>query len=86
MGIEVRKAREPREPRETRRETKSRPARSTVPASSGRSARGGLMADRWSPGAVSRVAFVYEVDDCPVLARIEAALAGLRAARAAETN
>lgn len=36
--------------------------------------------------AISHVAFVHEEDDCPVLVRIEAALAELRAARAAETN
>jgi hypothetical protein len=39
-----------------------------------------------SAGAVSHMAFVHEEDDCPVLARIEAALALLRAVQAAETN
>lgn len=39
-----------------------------------------------SVGAVSHVTFVHEDDECPILARIEAALAGLRASRAAETN
>ena len=39
-----------------------------------------------SAGAVSHVAFVHADDECPVLARIESALAVLRAARAAETN
>lgn len=39
-----------------------------------------------SAGQVSQQSFVHENDDCPILARIEAVLAVLRAAQAAETN
>jgi hypothetical protein len=44
-----------------------------------------VLTSRWGGGA-SHMAFVHEDPDCPVLARIEAALAGLRAARNGETN